>query len=111
MRCARESGAVCILVLTEAGGTARLVSKYRPGIPVICSTNSMTVSRQLNASFGIIPHYEPTSTPDIHQNTMKLMEFVVESNLGKRGDRVVITSGQVIGFIEGTTTMMRVLTL
>lgn len=38
---ASEQGASAILVLSTSGNTARLVSKYRPSMPIICGRYSV----------------------------------------------------------------------
>jgi pyruvate kinase len=61
---------------------------------------------QLAMSFGVVP-YHHTGSPDtlIHET----MRYAVEAGLAKPGQVAAITSGQVIGFLEGTTTKMQVL--
>ena len=55
--CARQVNAALILCLTEVGGTARLVAKYRPQIPVVGATLIDQTARQLSMSFGLVPYY------------------------------------------------------
>jgi pyruvate kinase len=54
--CARQVGAKLILVFTERGGTARLVAKYRPLLPVLAATTFQNTARQLEAHFGIVSY-------------------------------------------------------
>ncbi|KAJ3325942.1 hypothetical protein HDV06_002327 [Boothiomyces sp. JEL0866] len=105
--CARQVGATLILIITEQGGTARLVAKYRPVIPVLAATTVLSTARQLEAHFGLVPFYRP-SEENVIQEALK---YAVEIGLAKSGEIAVITSGQVIGFKEGTTTKMQVLTI
>jgi pyruvate kinase len=105
--CARQVGAKLILILTEMGGTARLVAKYRPLLPVMAATTFQQTARQLEAHFGLVPFYH--SNPD---NVIdESLKYAVEIGLCKSGDICVVTSGQVIGFKEGTTTKMQVITV
>jgi pyruvate kinase len=55
--CARQVGATLILIFTELGGTARLVAKYRPLIPVLAATTFAQTARQLEANFGLVPYH------------------------------------------------------
>jgi pyruvate kinase len=105
--CARQVGAKLILIITELGGTARLVAKYRPLIPVIAATTFQQTARQLEAHFGLVPFYHPNGA-DVIKATM---QYAVEIGLAHSGDICVVTSGQVIGFKEGTTTKMQVITI
>jgi pyruvate kinase len=113
VKCAREVNAACIIVYTEAGGTARLVAKYRPSIPVVVTTNCQRTARQLSVSFGLTSHFteECGSLDNKEKSLQNAISFILESKLAKQGDSVIITCGQVVGFAEGTTTTMRVLTL
>jgi pyruvate kinase len=43
-----------IIVLTESGKLARLVSKYRPEVPVLCCSTSEEVVRSMNCQRGIM---------------------------------------------------------
>ncbi|RKP18307.1 pyruvate kinase, partial [Rozella allomycis CSF55] len=107
VKCAREVNASCIIVITEAGGTARLVSKYRSALNVIAITMDRKTAHQLNSSFGIRPyHYD--SLVDENKSILKAaMHFAVSIGVAREGDLVVITQGQVQGFAEGTTTTMQ----
>lgn len=102
--CARQVDAAIIVCFTEVGGTARLVAKYRPNIPVIAATMIRQTARQLNMSFGLVPYYHDGDSENIVHETLK---YAVQLGLAKPGQIAVLTSGQVIGFLEGTTTKMQ----
>lgn len=59
--CARQVGAKLILCFTEKGGTARLVAKYRPLIPVLAATTFTQTARQLEAHFGVVSYHHKFS--------------------------------------------------
>jgi pyruvate kinase len=105
--CARQVGANLILIVTEKGGTARLVAKYRPVIPVLAATTSMHTARQLEAHFGVVPYRHDANKDAIKDS----LAYAVGIGLCKSGDICVITSGQVFGFKEGSTTKMQVVTV
>ncbi|MGA1875819.1 MAG: pyruvate kinase, partial [bacterium] len=44
-----------IITLTESGRTARLVSKYRPDLPILAVTRHVSTQRQLQLSWGVHP--------------------------------------------------------
>ncbi|KAL2919823.1 Pyruvate kinase [Polyrhizophydium stewartii] len=102
--CARQVGATIIMVITEAGGTARLVAKYRPLIPVVAATTVRKTARQLSANFGLVPYYHSGHVQTVIKDTLT---YARDIGLCKAGDIAVVTSGQVIGFLEGTTTKMQ----
>ncbi|KAJ3411820.1 hypothetical protein HDV05_001662 [Chytridiales sp. JEL 0842] len=101
---ARQVDAAIIVCITEYGGTARLVAKYRPQIPVISATLVKQTARQLSGTFGLVPFHHTGSADSCIYETVK---YAWELGLCKPGDIAVITSGQSIGFLEGTTTKMQ----
>lgn len=119
VKCAREVDASCIIVSTEGGGMARLIAKYRPSIPIIAGCGDDHVAGQLAASFGIIPvAIKCPSSPTSHSCQMDPNQVVYESlkyatSLGliENGNRVVVASGQVDGFLDGSSTFMQVFTI
>lgn len=74
-----------IIVLTETGNLARLVSKYKPACPVLACSVSNPVIRQLNLSRGVIGYKIPS-----FQGTDSLLQLVIktakEMGLCKQGD-------------------------
>ena len=96
--CARQVNASIIVCITELGGTARLVAKYRPQIPVVASTLVRQTARQLSANFGLVPYYHSGTIDTVLMDTLK---YAIELGLCEPGQVAVITSGQVIGFLEG----------
>ena len=46
-----------IICFTRGGKSARMISKYRPALPIIAITDSKTVAKQLNLVWGINPVY------------------------------------------------------
>ena len=50
-----DLGAKCIVAFTEAGSTARAVSTYRPGAPIIAATPNEKTCNRLTMSWGVTP--------------------------------------------------------
>jgi len=65
---ASEQGASAILVLSTSGETARLISKYRPSVPIITVTRNEQTSRQIHLHRGCYPFWypEPRGTETHH---------------------------------------------
>ena len=103
---AHDLGAAAILTVTKGGGTARMISKYRPSCPIICCTTDETVCRQLNLSWGVIPLMieEATNTDDLFERAVQAGE---DAGLLHDGELVVMTAGVPLG-ISGTTNLMKV---
>jgi pyruvate kinase len=100
--------AAAIISLTETGFTSRLISKYRPEIPILAITSSLMVARKLSMNWGVIPVlYEGESSDRAR------LAFAVKSGkaLGylKAGDIAVLTSGHHQQ--AGGTDLIRVLTI
>jgi pyruvate kinase len=101
----RQVNAPLIICLTEHGGTARLVAKYRPNVPIVAATTVPKTARQLSMFFGVVP-YLHTGTPELM--ALDTMRYAVESGLAKHGDIVIITSRQSVGYVDDSTTMMQI---
>ncbi|KDN43462.1 hypothetical protein RSAG8_06051, partial [Rhizoctonia solani AG-8 WAC10335] len=56
---AQEQGASAILVLSTSGNTARLISKYRPSVPIITITRNQQTARQIHLHRGCYPFWYP----------------------------------------------------
>ncbi|KAF9015051.1 pyruvate kinase [Cyathus striatus] len=56
---ASEQNASAILVLSTSGNTARLISKYRPSVPIITVTRNEQTARQIHLHRGCYPFWYP----------------------------------------------------
>lgn len=95
-----------IIAPTESGTTAKMISKYRPGAPIIAVTSSDIPARKLSLVWGVQPIVgSPVESTD------ELLEKAVDESLKhgyvKHGDLVVITAGVPVGQ-AGTTNLMKV---
>ncbi len=103
---AHDLNVKAIVTVTKGGGTARLISKYRPLYPIISCTTSDRVCRQMNLSWGVFPLViqEETNSDDLFRHAVAAAK---EAGYLDPGDLVVITAGVPLG-ISGTTNLMRV---
>lgn len=89
---ASDVGAKAIVVFTQSGFTALLVSKRRPKAPIIAFTPDEKVQRKLSLLWGVMPKLLPFT-----ESTDKLLalmdEKLVAEGLVKEGDIVVIVAG------------------
>lgn len=102
-----DINAAAIITITKSGGTARLISRYRPYSPIIGCTPSRKTYYQLGLSWGVMPVMikEETDTEELFQNSMKAAQ---ESGYIEKGGLAVITAGVPLG-ISGTTNIIRVI--
>lgn len=103
---AKDLKAKAIIAVTHAGRTARLLSRFRPGCPIIATTVKEKAYYQLGLSWGVIPYH----VAEI-KNTDELFELgkatAVESGVVENGDLVVVTGGTPVG-MSGTTNTLKV---
>ena len=105
-RAAREAGVTVIAAFTLSGLTARLLSRFRPTVPVIAFSPDEQVRRQLALFWGVIPRImEPVARTEIlvqrGEEELLACEFV------RRGDRVVLVFGAPIAAVAGQTNSIR----
>ena len=107
VRSVRHLGAPAVIVITRSGFSARLVSSYRPPVPIFTVCTDAKVQRQLCGVWGV----QPVVAQGQEINYQNLTDFgkgvVLESGLGKAGDPVVVTSGLPF-HSPGSTNTMRI---
>ena len=93
---AEDIGAKAIVVCSRTGGTARLVSRFRPNIDIIGMTTEPMSYRKLALSWGVIPvlSEEFTSMDVLFYHAKRA---AIEIGLVSKGDRIVITGGNPNG--------------
>jgi pyruvate kinase len=105
---AEELGCQLIVVFTESGATARLVSSYRPRLPIAAVTYNEETFRRLALWWGVIPvmsAFAKTTDEMIAQGDGLLKT----RRLASTGDRIVMLAGQT--HTAGATNMLRVHTI
>ena len=89
----RHSGHItAILAVTRSGHTARMLARYRPGVPIIAATSSRRVSRQFLLSRGITPMRLDDELPDPTVAHAAIIQAVRERLLSE-DDTVLAVSG------------------
>ncbi|AIE61006.1 pyruvate kinase [Bacillus methanolicus] len=95
-----------IITPTESGHTARMISKYRPKVPIVAVTSNDFVRRRLALVWGVYPLLGKEAT-----TTDEMLEIAVQESLNSgivtNGDLVVITAGVPVGE-SGTTNLMKI---
>ena len=97
--------AAAIISLTETGFTSRLISKYRPGCPIVAVTSAKDVLRRFSMNWGVHALHYTGEGPDADK-----VQFAIrrakEIGWVRNGDIVVATSGQTQQ--AGSTNLIRV---
>jgi pyruvate kinase len=98
---ARNLQAKAILASTASGTTARLISRFRPAMPVIAVTSKEETVRRLCLSWGVFSLLiEELKNVDQMLEVVKMM--AVQSGHLTSGDRLVITAGTPLGTMGAT---------
>jgi pyruvate kinase len=81
-----------IVVFTETGNTARALSRFRPGLPIIALTQESKVRDQLCLAYGVMPFLTKFPEGDI---------VSVDPIINDLKDRGLVATGQRLLFIHG----------
>jgi pyruvate kinase len=98
---AYSADAKAIFVFTNSGSTARLISKFRPQMPIFAMTPSEKAYHQMAFFWGVIP-VKTEETPNVADAIKTLSDFAVKAKILQCGDLVVITTGSPF-WIKGAT--------
>ncbi|MBE6535479.1 MAG: pyruvate kinase [Ruminococcaceae bacterium] len=103
---AMDLEAKAVVACSLSGMTARLVSRFRPSVPIIGLTTNENTWRRLALSWGVIPALcEQFASTDVL--------FYMAKNISRetlslsRGDKIVITGGDTSGQ-SGKTSLIKV---
>lgn len=102
---ARSAAVSALVVFTVSGFSARLVSRYRPPVPIYAFTPQPPIARRLSVLFGVLPLLAPA-----FQSTDEMLRFtektLLETGRLKSGDSVVFLAGQPPG-VPGTANLIK----
>lgn len=95
---AERVGAKIILTASISGDTGRLLSRYRPELPILVGTGTDRVLRQLNLSWGVIPFLlEPCNSIEelVERSIVKLKKREIITD----GDKMIVVAGEPVGHV------------
>lgn len=101
-----------VIALTQSGATARVISRFRPSVPVYAAVPTRKVARSLALNWGVDPYIvaalgeNENSIENMINNAIETAK--VKCGL-KVGDRIVVTAGMPAG--KGKTNMLTVMTV
>ena len=106
---ARHIDAVAVVAFSTSGATAVRLSRERPGLPIVMVTPNAEARFRMNILWGInsilTERYE-----SFDQALDGISTLMLENNMGKPGDQVIVVAGTPFGIV-GTTNTIRVLNL
>ncbi len=104
---AEQLDAKYIVVFTQTGFAARLMSKFRPKQPIIALTPSSWVARRMNILWGVQP-FVMRDLADYHEQIVERVDdFLLSRDIAAPGDRLVILMGSPI-YQRAKTNLLRV---
>jgi pyruvate kinase len=96
VRASLDAGARCIACFTVGGTTARLLSRYRPHVPIVAFSPEQPIRRRMALYWGVSPRImEPVRDPDAMARLVS--DRLVADGLAGPGDRVIIVYGSPLG--------------
>ncbi len=101
-----EVGSKAIVVFSESGDSAKVMSKLRPACPIVAFTPRERTWRRLALIRGVQPFHIEFGT---HTDEMicRGEAALLDNGLARLGDTVVILSGTKVG-MRGATNMMKI---
>lgn len=104
-RAAEASGATAIVCFTLGGTTARLLSHFRPAMPIVAFSPDQATRRRCALYWGVVPKImEPVRNADLMAEAVA--ERLVEDGAARPGDRIVLVYGSPMG-VPGQTNSIR----
>jgi len=104
---AEDSAAAKLIVCaTTSGFTARNISRFRAGVPVVAVTPSPLTLNQLVLSWGVEPQLI-RFTDSFNVLLKNIKKLVLQKRLVKKGDTVVVVAGHPFGY-KGQSNLIKV---
>ena len=106
VKIAKDLHAAAIIASTERGGTAQMISKFRPACPIVAVSPHEAIVRRLQLNWGVqaVIGKEANDTDAVVDNAIFA---ALDNDLIKAGDLVVLTAGVPVAK-AGSTNMIRV---
>ena len=95
-----------MIVFSKSGFTARIVSSYRPDVPILALSDVERTYRQLALVWGVVPELVPHCAT-YEQMVKRALDAVRRNGIAEPGQRVIVTAGVPFD-TPGTTNMLRV---
>ena len=86
-------GAKCITVPTTTGRTARLISHFRPNMPICAFSRHEWAVQQMIMYWGVIPRQAEITQGTVNGTIVKAVETAKELGFVEKGDLTVATAG------------------
>ncbi len=91
---AEQINAKAIVAFTHFGRKARVISKYRPTIPIIAVSDSFETLNNLNLYWGVVPIFIEDFVKDEEASIKLVKKFLLDKGIVNRKDILLFTSGE-----------------
>lgn len=92
----QTKGVEAIVLVTKTGATAQNISRFKPQMPIIACTPSEKVYNKMSLYYGVVPILDKNYKTIDEVNKSSLAK-ALETKLVKKGEKVVLVSGQKAG--------------
>jgi pyruvate kinase len=94
-----------IVALTESGSTPLWMSRIRSGIPIYGMSRNKEARGRMTLFRGVYPvDFDVTRHAKVKVTSEAIAELV-RMNVVKKGDRIIITKGDIMGYVGGANTL------
>jgi len=90
---AEGTKAKAILVITSSGKTAKIISRFRPEMPIITATKDTLTMRKLILSWGVFPFVAP-NVRVVDKLIEQSIVIIKKKNIVQKEDKIIIIAGQ-----------------
>jgi pyruvate kinase len=90
-RMSRDLMARAVLVVTQSGASAHIVSTARPAAPIVAVTGNQQVFHRMSLLWGVVPIYDPEAGKANPNELAR--KIALESGLGVEGQHVLLIRG------------------
>jgi pyruvate kinase len=109
VKAAGETKANLIIALTETGSTARLISKYRPSVPILALSATESSVKQLVLHRGVLP-LQVASFQGTDSVLKSAMETAKLMGLCQVGDTIICVHGMKEE-VSGSSNLLKIMTV
>jgi len=100
-----------IAALTESGATVLWMSRISSDIPIYAMTRHEQTRRKVTLYRGVYPTSIDFEKIGPYNISLKVADILVEKGIVKRGNRIIISRGDLLGDEGGGTNAMKVVTI
>lgn len=93
---AKSVDAKLILAASMSGDTGRIISRYRPELPIFVATDNEKVQRQVNLSWGAFPFIIKTCKT-VEELIEESLKHIKENKTVVIKDKIIIIAGEPVG--------------